>query len=160
MSGPWTPVGFVRCTRKEIRDDEWDLEESAIDLAPHLPASTIDGLETFSHVLVVYEFHRVDGSFTPRRHPRGNPLWPEVGIFAQRAKDRPVPLGVTVAAIARVEDRTLVVQGLDAIDGTPVLDMKPWMEEFGPRGPVTQPAWSRALMASYWSPDAATSDDE
>jgi tRNA (Thr-GGU) A37 N-methylase len=84
------------------------------------------------------------------RHPRGNKEWPEVGIFAQRAKDRPNRLGVTVCRILKVEDASLYLEGLDAIDGTPVVDIKPWMSEFGPRGEVHQPQWSSELMADYW----------
>ena len=64
------------------------------------------------------------------RHPRGNRDWPEVGIFAQRAKDRPNRLGVTVCRILEVMDSTVRVAGLDAIDGTPVVDIKPWMVGF------------------------------
>jgi tRNA (adenine37-N6)-methyltransferase len=73
-----------------------------------------------------------------------------VGIFAQRAKDRPNRLGVTIVASASREGRILHVTGLDAVDGTPVLDIKPVMAEFLPRGEVRQPAWSHELMAEYW----------
>lgn len=93
------------------------------------------------------------------RHPRGNEQWPKVGIFAQRAKSRPNRLGVSVCRLVAVEALTITVQALDAIDGTPVLDLKPYMREFGPRGEVRQPAWSHELMATYWDshPDAPTS---
>ena len=74
-----------------------------------------------------------------------------MGIFAQRAKGRPNRIGVTVCRLLAVEGLTLTVQALDAIDGTPVLDLKPYMAEFGPRGEIRQPAWSRELMAGYWS---------
>jgi tRNA (Thr-GGU) A37 N-methylase len=84
------------------------------------------------------------------RHPRGNKDWPEVGIFAQRAKDRPNRLGVTVCQVLSIEESTIRVSGLDAIDGTPVVDIKPWMAEFGPRGQVVQPEWSSELMKDYW----------
>jgi len=77
------------------------------------------------------------------RHPRGNPRWPRVGVFAQRAKDRSNRLGVTVVAITGREGRTLRVSGLDAVDGTPA--------EFLPRGAIRQPAWSHKLMQAYWN---------
>jgi tRNA (Thr-GGU) A37 N-methylase len=101
---------------------------------------------------VIYCFDRVAESAVERgaRHPRGNPVWPRVGIFAQRAKDRPNRLGVTVVAIVGREGRVLRVTGLDAVDGTPVLDIKPVMAEFLPRGPVRQPAWASELMREYW----------
>ena len=97
-------------------------------------------------------FDRVDpaGVQTRARRPRGNPEWPEVGIFAQRAKGRPNRIGVTVCRLLAVDGLTLRVQGLDAIDGSPVLDVKPYMAEVAPRGEVRQPEWSRELMAGYW----------
>jgi len=87
------------------------------------------------------------------RHPRNNPAWPRVGIFAQRAKNRPNRLGLTTVAIRGREDRTLYVAELDAVDGTPLLDIKPVMAEFLPRGPMHQPAWSHELMRAYWLPE-------
>jgi tRNA (Thr-GGU) A37 N-methylase len=87
---------------------------------------------------------------TEARVPRNNPDWPAVGIFAQRAKNRPNRLGLCTCELVAVEGGTVRVRGLDAIDGTPVLDIKPYMSEFAPRGPVVQPAWSHALMAHYF----------
>jgi tRNA (Thr-GGU) A37 N-methylase len=87
---------------------------------------------------------------TAARRPRSNPGWPEVGIFAQRAKMRPNRLGVSVCRLLKIDGLTLHVDSLDAIDGSPVLDLKPYMREFGPRGEVGQPPWSSELMAGYW----------
>jgi tRNA (Thr-GGU) A37 N-methylase len=84
------------------------------------------------------------------RHPRGNAEWPEVGIFAQRAKDRPNRLGVSVCLTLGVDGGTVHLAGLDAVNGTPVVDIKPWMAEFGPRGAVSQPQWASELMKDYW----------
>jgi tRNA (adenine37-N6)-methyltransferase len=100
----------------------------------------------------VYLFHLVDPArpVPHARHPRGNEDWPLVGIFAQRAKDRPNRIGVTTCQLVAVERDTVHVRGLDAIDGTPVLDLKPHLVEFGPRGPVRQPPWSHELMSRYW----------
>ena len=110
------------------------------------------GLSEYSHIEVVYHFHQVapEKEQEGARRPRGNPDWPMVGIFAQRAKARPNRIGVSVCRLLRVDGLMLTVQGLDAIDGTPVLDIKPYFVEFGPRGPVRQPAWSHELMAGYW----------
>ena len=148
-----TPIGWVHSSRDEAVDDDWDAVESAITLDPdRFDARALLGLGEFSHVEVVYCFDRVDPSAVQpaSRHPRGNRDWPEVGIFAQRGKDRPNRLGVTVCRLLAVDDVTLSVQGLDAIDRTPVLDIKPYLSEFGPRGPVRQPVWSHELMAQYW----------
>lgn len=146
------PVAVVRSPRAALDDDAWGDVESVIELAPGVPPESLDGIEGFSHVEVVFVFDRVSPHAICRgaRHPRGNSAWPRVGIFAQRAKDRPNRLGVTVAELVRREGARLVVRGLDAVDGTPVVDLKPVMREFLPRGPVRQPAWAGALMAAYW----------
>jgi tRNA-Thr(GGU) m(6)t(6)A37 methyltransferase TsaA len=144
-------VGTVRCSRVAPEDDSWDEETSCIEMIEPFDEQSLMGLADFSHCIVVYVFDKAawDNS-KMSRHPRGNKDWPEVGIFAQRAKDRPNRLGVTVCRVLEVKDSTVRVAGLDAIDGTPVVDIKPWMVEFGPRGDVSQPSWSSELMKDYW----------
>jgi tRNA (adenine37-N6)-methyltransferase len=150
----WTvrAIGQVASTRDEVLDDDWGGVESRITLLPPLDARAVVGLEQFSHLEVVYLFDRVDADDVHLgvRHPRGNPDWPEVGVLAQRVKNRPNRLGVSTCELVSVDGDVLVVRGLDAIDGTPVLDIKPYMSEFGPRSDVRQPAWSRELMAEYF----------
>ena len=126
-----------------------------VQIDQRFPPEATAGLDDFSHVEVVFRFHGVsdDQVTTDARHPRNNPDWPKVGIFAQRASKRPNRLGVTVCRLLSVDGRTIRVQGLDAIDGTPVLDVKPVMAEFLPRGELRQPAWSSDLMRGYWSTD-------
>lgn len=148
-----TPIGLVNSARTEPLDDDWDAVAAKISLDPQqFTAEAVLGLQDFSHIEVVYLFDRVapDSVQTGARHPRGNRAWPRVGIFAQRAKGRPNRLGVSVCELLAVDELTLIVRGLDAIDDTPVLDVKPYMAEFAPRGPVRQPAWSHELMAGYW----------
>lgn len=147
-------IGHVHSTRGEVRDDDWDTEIVSIELdAGVFTADALLTLEQFSHVEILYFFDQVPESKIERgaRHPRGNPDWPLVGIFAQRGKNRPNRLGATIARVLQVEGTTVHVSGLDAVDGTPVLDLKPYMHEFGPRGPVTQPAWATELMRGYWT---------
>jgi len=147
------PIGVVRASRAASIDDDWDAVESRIELdADALDADATLGLDDFSHIEVVYLFHLADEAKACRgaRHPRGNPDWPMTGILAQRAKDRPNRIGVTVCRLLGVSGRTLTVQGLDAIDGTPVLDVKPYLSGFAPRGDVREPQWSHELMAGYW----------
>jgi tRNA-Thr(GGU) m(6)t(6)A37 methyltransferase TsaA len=146
-----TPIGIVRCSRARPEDDQWDEETSFIELLAPFDERSVQGLDSFSHCIVVYIFDQASWD-VPRmsRHPRGNSEWPEVGIFAQRAKDRPNRLGVTVCRVLDVDGSKVHVAGLDAIDGTPVVDIKPWMEEFGPRGAVGQPKWASELMKDYW----------
>ncbi len=110
------------------------------------------GLDGFSHIEVVFHFNQVGDTDiqTGARHPRGREDWPLVGIFAQRGKGRPNRIGVTVCRLLSVEGRALKVRGLDAIDGTPVIDIKPVMKGFLPRGEITEPAWASELMKEYW----------
>ena len=147
------PIGHVSSPRDQPLDDDWDAITATITLdGTQFAPDALQGLEDFSHVEVVYIFDRVDPTTvqTRARRPRGNPDWPEVGIFAQRAKGRPNRIGVTVCRLLGVDGLTLTVQGLDAIDATPVLDLKPYMIEFASRGQVHQPSWSHELMADYW----------
>ena len=146
-------VGHVVGGRERPDDDDWGDVRAVIRLdADRFTPSAVAGLDAFSHVEVLFVFDRADPTATETgsRHPRGRTDWPQVGIFAQRGKDRPNHLGLSRARLLAVEGLDLHVQGLDAIDATPVLDVKPWMEEFGPRGAVHQPAWSRELMDRYY----------
>lgn len=146
------PVGYVHSARSEVRDDDWGEVTARIELAASFDAHCLDGLEDFSHAEVIFVFDRVAESAVERgtRHPRGNRAWPRVGIFAQRGKDRPNRLGTTIVEIVGRDGRALTVRGLDAVDGTPVVDIKPAMVEFLPRSPVRQPDWSHELMRDYW----------
>ena len=148
-------VAHVRSRRMQAEDDNWDAVEASIELAEGYSEEALMGLEAFSHVVVVYLFDQVAPSqvVCSARHPRNNPDWPKVGIFAQRGRKRPNRLGVTTCALLGVAGRSLLVRGLDAIDGTPVLDIKPWMESFGPRGVRREPSWVKELMADYWCND-------
>jgi tRNA-Thr(GGU) m(6)t(6)A37 methyltransferase TsaA len=150
----WTvkAIGSVASSRSEAIDDDWGEVTATITLVAPFDERSLAGLDEFSHVEVVFLFDRVDpdGVCLHARRPRGNPEWPETGIFAQRAKDRPNRIGLCTCELVRVDGASIVVRGLDAIDGTPVLDVKPYMDEFAPRGTVRQPAWSHELMRDYW----------
>jgi tRNA-Thr(GGU) m(6)t(6)A37 methyltransferase TsaA len=147
------PIGHVRSTRRELLDDDWDSVPATIELTAAFAPEALDGLEDFSHAEVIFHFDRVAEAGIERRarHPHGNTQWPRVGIFAQRAKDRPNRLGSTIVEIVKRDGHVLTVRGLDAVDATPVLDIKPVMTEFLPRTAVRQPAWSHELMREYWN---------
>lgn len=148
-------IGRVSSPRSEPIDDGWETIVATITLDPGMfTPDALTGLDAFSHVEVLYVFDRVEerAIHTSSRRPRNNPDWPEVGVFAQRAKGRPNRIGVSVCELLGVEDLTVTVRALDAIDGSPVIDLKPYMEEFAPRGEIRQPQWSHELMAGYWSP--------
>jgi tRNA (Thr-GGU) A37 N-methylase len=148
-----TPIGTVKSARSEPIDDGWDSVETSIELdRAQFTADATAGLADFSHIEVVYHFDRVgeEEINTGARHPRGRTDWPLVGILAQRGKGRPNRLGVTVCQLLSVDGLTVRVQGLDAIDATPVIDIKPVMTSFLPRGEIREPEWARELMKEYW----------
>jgi tRNA-Thr(GGU) m(6)t(6)A37 methyltransferase TsaA len=149
------PIGVVRSGRAEAKDDDWDSVPARIEMVDTYPTESLDGIEEFSHAEIIYFLNRVAADSIARglRHPRGNPAFPNVGIFAQRGRNRPNRLGATIVRITGRVGRVLHVEGLDAIDGTPVVDIKPVMVEFLPRGPVRQPAWAHELMRTYWRRD-------
>jgi tRNA-Thr(GGU) m(6)t(6)A37 methyltransferase TsaA len=146
------PIGRVEGGRGEPVDDDWGDVEAVKRLHDPFGPEALAGLDAFSHLEVVYAFHLVvEAAVVPgARPPRGSRDWPRVGIFAQRGKDRPNRLGVSRCELRGFEGRVLPVRGLDAVDGTPVLDIKPWMAEFAPRGETRQPAWASELMRGYW----------
>lgn len=147
-----TPIAYVRGGRTEPIDDDWGTERCTLELDARFGPEALAGLDAFSHLEVVYLFDRVAESKieTGARHPRERQDWPLVGIFAQRGKARPNRLGVSRCRLLGVEGTRVHVEGLDAIDGTPVLDLKPYMREFGPQGPVSQPDWATELMKDYY----------
>ncbi len=152
--GSWIvkTIGTVRSPRKEPIDDSWGEIESTIELNSNLESSALDGIVEFSHVEVVYVFHRMDEDSISygKRRPRDNPAWPEVGILAQRAKNRPNRIGVSICELVGRKEMSLKVRGLDAIDGTPVLDIKPWFNELITLTPIWEPRWAKELMTDYF----------
>lgn len=140
------PIGFVRGGRTEAVDDDWGASRARIELDPaRFTPDALLGLDAFSHAEVIFVFDRVgdDEIEYGARHPRGRKDWPKVGIFAQRGKNRP-------NRIVAVDGLALVVEGLDAIDGTPVLDIKPAMRGFQPREELREPPWAAEIMKAYW----------
>ncbi len=145
------PIGHVESPVSEMVDENWGNVTSRVVLFPAYRAG-IRGLEDFSHVLVLTLLHRA--SFDSSRHlvrrPRGLPSMPEVGIFSQRAKDRPNPLGITAVRLIACSDDGITVRGLDAIDGTPVLDIKPYYPHYDRVESAQAPAWVDQLMEGYF----------
>jgi tRNA-Thr(GGU) m(6)t(6)A37 methyltransferase TsaA len=146
------PIGIVRNSRHLVEDDQWGGIVSEIEVTEPFGPEGLTGIEEFSHAEVIFYFHQVEEQkiVTGARHPRNNPAWPPVGIWAQRGKNRPNRLGLTVVKILQREGKRLTVEGLDAIDGTPVVDIKPVMREFLPQEAIRQPAWATELMTQYW----------
>ena len=146
------PVATVKNSRQDQSDDFWGNIISEIELAENIPADAFNGIEEFSHLEIIFHFDKADkANAVYSYHPRGNKNWPKVGIFAQRKKDRPNGIGLTIAELVKREGNKIWVRYLDAIDGTPVLDIKPVLKEFLPTKEIKQPQWSHELMKNYWA---------
>jgi tRNA-Thr(GGU) m(6)t(6)A37 methyltransferase TsaA len=148
------PIGVVHSRVTKPLDDVWGGLISSIELdAAQFTPEALEGLVEFSHVMIVFVLDRIENSAINygAKHPRGRTDWPKVGIFAQRAKNRPNRIAITTCRLLGVEGLTVTLEGLDAIDGTPVLDIKPYLAGFAPQEPVREPAWSLELMAGYWN---------
>ncbi|MDJ1467614.1 SAM-dependent methyltransferase [Xanthocytophaga flava] len=144
-------VAIVKNTRKTPTDDYWEGVVSEIELADHIPTEAFNQISDFSHLEIIYYFNQVeDRDIVFSGRPRGNPAYPLVGIYGQRKKDRPNAIGLATVELLEHKGRTLKVKYLDAIDGTPVLDIKPVFKEFEPKGSLKQPSWVEDLMKNYW----------
>jgi tRNA-Thr(GGU) m(6)t(6)A37 methyltransferase TsaA len=146
-----TPIGHVRNSVVSPVDSGWATVESRIVLEPQW-AGALDGLGDFSHVQIVTYLHKIaaeDLAVPAQRRPRGRADMPLLGVFAQRARVRPNPIGLTACAIVSVGRTELVVLGLDAIDGTPVLDIKPYVPVFDRVESPVVPAWTKQLFEGY-----------
>jgi tRNA (adenine37-N6)-methyltransferase len=147
------PVARVRTGRADPADtDHWGAVESEIEVDARFGDRCLQGLDEFSHVEVVFLFDRAAerDDYTGPRRPRGRADLPEVGVFCDRGPRRPNRIGVTTCAVVAAAGRTLRVRGLDAVVGTPVLDIKPAMREFTVTD-ITQPEWVGRLMGEYWT---------
>ena len=146
------PIAYIRNDRAEVLDDNWDEIISTVELAQDVPSDALRGLEEFSHVeLVFFADWAEDVPPGPwHRHPRGNPDWPDVGVFAQRNKDRPNRLLLSTVEINELSERSFSVRGLDGIDGTPVLDIKPVFRWSVPKGELRVAPWSEELGKNYF----------
>lgn len=145
------PIAKVKNSRAEPIDDHWESVIAEIELADHIPTEAFENISDFSHLEIIYYFNKVksqDIVFSGR--PRGNPNYPVTGIFAQRKKDRPNTIGLCTVELLEHKGRTIKVKYLDAIDGTPVLDIKPVFREFQPKQQIRQPDWVADLMKNYW----------
>ena len=130
-----TPVGFVESPLADRGAAPKQGDEGAPDAWLSLESSVIDaldGLRAGDRVILITWLDRADRS-TLRVHPRGDLDAPELGVFATRSPDRPNPIGLHEVEIARIEGTRVLVRGLEAIDGTPVLDLKPVLGPVGER---------------------------
>lgn len=145
------PVAIVKNSRISPTDDYWGEIIAEIELVDHIPTQAFDNISAFSHLEIIYYFDKVEKEkIAFSGHPRGNPQYPLMGIFGQRKKDRPNTIGLCTVELLAHNGRVLTVKYLDAINGTPILDIKPVFKEFQPKGNIQQPAWVADLMKDYW----------
>jgi tRNA-Thr(GGU) m(6)t(6)A37 methyltransferase TsaA len=144
-------IGTIYNAVKEPTDEGWSSVVSEIVLDESL-ADGLEGIEQFSHVLVLYWMHRAAEAepVRMRRRPQGRADMPEIGIFAQRARHRPNPIGVTAVELVQREKNRLWVRGLYAINGTPVVDLKPYVRQFDTVESPRVPEWVDRLMVNYF----------
>jgi tRNA-Thr(GGU) m(6)t(6)A37 methyltransferase TsaA len=146
-----TPIGIVHNNVTETMVENWGSVVSEIVLDDAL-APGLHGLEQFSHAVIVFFMHQAH--FNPatdiHRRPRGRADMPLLGIFAQRPNRHPNPLGITAVEIVEVAGNVLKVKGLDAINGTPVLDIKPYFPIFDRVDNARVPEWVARLLQGYF----------
>ena len=144
-------IGTVKSPVKEGVDEDWGGVVSEIHLEERY-APGLAGLNEFSHILVVFYMHKsiFEEEAHLQRRPQGRSDMPSIGIFAQRAKHRPNPIGVSAVELLVVRGNIITVRGLDAIDGTPVLDLKPYFPVYDCRVEARTPGWVDELMRGYF----------
>jgi tRNA-Thr(GGU) m(6)t(6)A37 methyltransferase TsaA len=136
------PIGLVRNGLGRRGYDEWGDTESDVVVSEEY-REALSGLEEYSHVEVLFYLHEMNRPFKARIHPTGNPEYPLVGAFATRTPNRPSRVALTTCRLLGIDGGVLRVRGLDAYDGSPVLDIKP---HFGlRRDDVRVPGWVKDL---------------
>ena len=145
-----TPIGKVQNDVVNRKDVSWGEDTSSIVLEKEY-VSGLKGLEDFSHAIIFFFLDKAkyEKEKHLQRRPQNREDMPLVGIFSQRGKDRPNRIGMTSVEIVSVSDDTLVVKGLDAVDGTPVLDIKPYYPVYDKKD-ATVPEWVDRLMEHYF----------
>ena len=138
-----TPIGVVRSGERDAGRQDWSRVRSEVELRPEL-AEALTGLDGFSHVIVVGWLDQLPDDLRERRlaYPGGDQRLPLLGSFALRGA-RPNPLAVTVCRLRGIEGSTLRVEGLDLVDGTPVLDVKPYIAVYDAVPDAKLPRWAQ-----------------
>jgi tRNA-Thr(GGU) m(6)t(6)A37 methyltransferase TsaA len=145
------PIGFVKNEVIYPHNSEWGEEISEIIINDEYAKGLI-GLGDFSHAIIIFYMHQASYSEKRHlvRHPQNREELPKIGIFAQRVRHRPNPIGITAVRILGVEGNILTVKGLDAINETPVLDIKPYFPDFDMREDAETPEWVDVVMKYYF----------
>lgn len=144
-------IGTVRNNVANQKDISWGNDVSEIIIDEQLEKGLV-GLSDFSHIIVVYYLDKANFSLDKHlvRKPQGREDMPMVGILSQLAKDRPNPIGITSVELLSVSGNVITVKGLDAIDNTPILDIKPYYPMYDCKDNAIVPEWVSRLMAHYF----------
>lgn len=145
-----SPIGYVENDVVNKKDASWGDDVSSIILKEEYHGG-LKGLEEFTHATVIYYLDKAkfESEKHLQRRPQNREDMPLVGIFSQRGKDRPNQIGMTSVQILSVSDNKLTVKGLDAIDGTQVLDIKPYYPVYDQKD-AKVPEWVHRLMEHYF----------
>ncbi len=137
-----TPVGLVKNNITEPKREDRETVISEIIINNDLEEA-LSRIDEFSHIIVIYWMHKIPPSQRSviKVHPKGNQDLPLVGVFASRSPVRPNPIGITTVKLMERRDNILKVIGLDAIDGTPVLDIKPYIPDHASSSEIKTPNW-------------------
>jgi tRNA-Thr(GGU) m(6)t(6)A37 methyltransferase TsaA len=133
-------IGVVRSEIKESTRRDCDDLVSEIVIDRSL-TEALDNLDEFSHIIVIYWIHRSRRPPPRKVHPRGNPQHALMGVFATRSPSRPNPIGKATVRLLQRRGNVLKVRGLDAIDGSPVLDIKPYIPGYDSVDDARAPSW-------------------
>ena len=136
------PIGIVRNEIKRPVRQSWEKVVSDIVVDESL-SEALDNLEEFSHIIVLYWMHQASAKGQPptKVHPRSRRELPLIGLFASRSPNRPNPVGTAIVRLLQRRGNILKVQGLDAIDGTPVIDIKPYIPGYDSVTDAKVPQW-------------------
>lgn len=144
-------IGIVKSPVKEGVDKGWGEVISELHINEQF-ADGLNAIDSLSHIIVVFEMHK--STWNPRtdlvRRPQGRADMPLIGIFAQRAKHRPNPIGIAVVQLLGAKRSVLKIKGLDAIDGTPILDLKPYFPRYDRVAEATTPEWVDRIITGYF----------
>ena len=137
------PIGIVRNAVKQAPGAGYNWQDVVSEIViDNKLAEALDGLDEFSHIIVLWWMHEAASSQPPAKiHPRGNQGLPLVGLFATRSPRRPNPLGKATIKLLKRKGNILKVEGLDAIDGTPVIDIKPYIPVYDSPADAKVPKW-------------------
>lgn len=146
------PIGYVHSPYTQIKDVAhtnagWTADTSQIHLFPRY-AKGLGGLQGYSHIIVLFWVHKAKGWKIPKHHHKP----PHVKLFATRMPVRPNPIGMSVVELLdfSVETGQIIVKGLDALDGTPVLDIKPYIPNFDSYSNACVPDWLKEHLDSHY----------